>query len=291
MRRFLLSSVIILGLIFNAIGIGVSFLVQSVYSSGQTTTTLQPIIENGYNSSKVVILAFDDSPKNQFILAKPILDKYGFKGSFFTVCNYVNNATAGVNDSYMTWQDIKILQKQGHDIESHSMTHTNLDSKSEQNLVYEIGGSKQCLLDHGINSTIFSYPRSTGHSNPTVVKVVSKYYDLARIANAPLAFLHCNGYKKEKDCRPFNNKGHPAYEGRYDIREWGHRPNIKGYQPSTNSIVPSFTQSQMFSQFLKEVNSQQNYNKNGCIVAIPIVVYHKIVPGNIVYTRTSLTLM
>lgn len=40
----------------------------------------------------------------------------------------------------------------------------------------------------------------------------------------------------------------------------------------------------MFNQFVKEVNSQQNYNKNGCIVAIPIVVYHKILPGNIVYT-------
>jgi peptidoglycan/xylan/chitin deacetylase (PgdA/CDA1 family) len=27
--------------------------------------------------------------KSQYIFAKPILDKYGFKGTFFTVCNYV----------------------------------------------------------------------------------------------------------------------------------------------------------------------------------------------------------
>ena len=69
----------------------------------------------------------------------------------------------------MTWQDIKTLQQQGHDIESHTMTHTNLDHKSLQNLEYEIGGSKQCLLNHGINSTIFAYPASTGHDNATVV--------------------------------------------------------------------------------------------------------------------------
>ena len=70
------------------------FSVQSVYSLDQTTLLLQqPIIENGYNNNssttKVVILAFDDSAISQFILAKPILDKYGFKGSFFTVCNYI----------------------------------------------------------------------------------------------------------------------------------------------------------------------------------------------------------
>ena len=45
------------------------------------------------------------------------------------------------------------------------MTHTDLNSKSQQNLTYEIGGSKQCLLNHGVNSTIFAYPASTGSRN------------------------------------------------------------------------------------------------------------------------------
>ena len=31
---------------------------------------------------------------------------------------------------------------------------------------------------------------------------------------------------------------------------------------------------QMFTQFVQEVNLQSSYNKNGCIEAIPIVVYH-----------------
>ena len=31
---------------------------------------------------------------------------------------------------------------------------------------------------------------------------------------------------------------------------------------------------QMFTQFVQEVNLQSMYNKNGCINAIPIVVYH-----------------
>ena len=62
----------------------------------------------------------------------------------------------------MNWQDIKTLQQQGHDIESHTMTHTDLNNKSQQNLDYEIGASKQCLLNHGINSTILHIPQAQG---------------------------------------------------------------------------------------------------------------------------------
>jgi peptidoglycan/xylan/chitin deacetylase (PgdA/CDA1 family) len=34
--------------------------------------------------AKMVILSFDDSTLGQYTVAKPILDKYGFKGTFFT---------------------------------------------------------------------------------------------------------------------------------------------------------------------------------------------------------------
>src|SRR6478672_8796390 len=125
----------------------ISSLFQISYSTGQIT---QPPLQNGFNGTKLIILAFDDSSKTQFTLAKPILDKYGFKGSFFTVCTFVDNASNGVDLSRMTWNDIKTLQMQGHDIESHTMTHTDLNHKSPQALQYEIGSSKQCLLNHGI---------------------------------------------------------------------------------------------------------------------------------------------
>ena len=46
----------------------------------------RPIIEN---NEKVVILTFDDGWQSQYKNAKPILDKYGFKGTFFIVCNYI----------------------------------------------------------------------------------------------------------------------------------------------------------------------------------------------------------
>ena len=277
-KLFIISLLLTLGLLFNWLNVLFSlpaFLVQEAYGSGHII--LQPTNNgnnNNNNSTKVIILGFDDSPKSQFTLAKPILDKYGFKGSFFTVCNYVNKGTEGRDKTRMTWQDINTLEEEGDDIESHTMTHTDLDMKSQQNLTYEIAGSKQCLLDHvGINPTIFAYPASTGHSNATVVNIVSKYYDLARTGDAPLSFLHCNGYKKENNCVPFNKKGELTYENRYDIRNWSDVPHPE-QQPYTNI---SYGNSQMFSQFVKEANLEENYNKNGCINAIPIIVYHNFV--------------
>ena len=41
------------------------------------------------NSGKVVILTFADTLKGQVTTAKPILDKFGFKASFFITYDWV----------------------------------------------------------------------------------------------------------------------------------------------------------------------------------------------------------
>ena len=119
-------------------------------------------------SNKVVMINFDDGRKSQLIYAKPILDGYGFKASFFIICGRV-----GTEPSSMNWQDIAELKKDGMDIESHSMTHTNLNRLSTNALKFEIGGSKQCFSNHGYNTTIFGYPFNLGSNKPSVVEMVA----------------------------------------------------------------------------------------------------------------------
>jgi peptidoglycan/xylan/chitin deacetylase (PgdA/CDA1 family) len=53
------------------------------------------------SSNKVVMINFDDGYKSQLIYAKPTLDKYGFKASFFIVCGKV-----ATQPLWMNWQDI-----------------------------------------------------------------------------------------------------------------------------------------------------------------------------------------
>src|SRR2546427_8461655 len=53
--------------------------IRSYSQSSSNITSADNIITN--NSSKVIILGFDDNRKGDFTYAKPILDKYGFKAT------------------------------------------------------------------------------------------------------------------------------------------------------------------------------------------------------------------
>jgi len=241
-------------------------------------------IINGNN--KVVMINFDDSYKTQFLYAKPILDKYGFKATFFEVCGWI-----GKSSEKQTWQDIAALHRDGMDIESHTMTHAHLNTLSATALNYEIGGSKQCFLNHGYNATIFGYPVNSGSNMSSVVNMVAKYYSLARTGSNSLMYLLCNGYKEDPhqtDCRTYSADGKLTYANRYDIRS-------KSFDHISNSYI-AYTPTQLFQQFVQRVNSQLQYNNNnndnkdGTINAVPIIVYHNLTYSDQVYNELPSTI-
>ena len=98
-------------------------------------------------NSKLVILTFDDGYKSQYTTAKPILDKYGFKGTFYVVCNYAQK----IDTDRMNWTEVKELYPQGHDIGSHTMNHQDLTQIPPERIDYEVGISKQCINSQGMN--------------------------------------------------------------------------------------------------------------------------------------------
>jgi len=166
---------------------------KSRHHSGNTKSVANGVRVNN-NNSKVVILTFGDTKKSQFTTAKPILDQYGFKASFFITCAYAGDQK---QTGHLSWNDILALQEDGQDIESKAMTHVDLNNLSPSALVFETAGSKQCLENHGINSpNIFAAKYGDVWNNSTVMDTISKYYGFADNGFAPLMFLHCDGYKK-----------------------------------------------------------------------------------------------
>ncbi len=220
--------------------------------------------------SKVIILTFGDTLKSQFTNAKPILDKYGFKGSFFITC-----LSVGSSKSDLTWQDISVLQKDGQDIESKAMTHRMMTQLSPSDLNYEIAGSKECLANHGINATAIATIHGIGRNNGTLIDEIGKYYNLAINGFGKLMPLHCTGYdgymiqySNQTNCRTYFGDGTLTDVNRYSLREWSH-----------NSIdqANSHNDLKTFEMFVQEVNIQDKYNKvNGPVLAVPIVAYHMI---------------
>jgi peptidoglycan/xylan/chitin deacetylase (PgdA/CDA1 family) len=215
--------------------------------------------KNNTNQQKVVILTFDDGYESQYSNAKPILDKYGFKATFYIVCNYV-----GSGDNRMTWEEIKSLQQEGHDIASHTMNHDDLSKLTPQEVEYEVAQSKQCLLEQGISPKSFAYPFNGGSDDSSVLNIVASHYELARTATDPLAFLGCDG-----DCTTY----------KYSIMGWSHDSEKKSN---------AYNDKQMFERFIQVVNSQNEYNTNG-VNAVPILIWHKIDNSNEEYS-TSLNL-
>jgi peptidoglycan/xylan/chitin deacetylase (PgdA/CDA1 family) len=219
---------------------------------------------NGFYD-KVVILNFDDGRLSQYTNAIPILDKYGFKATFYVVCNYI-----GKKDGYMDWKEIKALQKEGHDIGSHSMNHVRLEKLSKKNVEYEVGQSKRCLQDHGINAKSFAYPFDSGSDDKTVINIVAKYYEIGRTASDALAFLRCDNPKiqpTQTDCRTYTDKDGLTYANRYTVRAWSQ---------DAARIEDSASDNTMADKFIRIVDSQIKYNNAGTIKAIPIIIYHRV---------------
>jgi peptidoglycan/xylan/chitin deacetylase (PgdA/CDA1 family) len=204
------------------------------------------------SAQKVVILNFDDDWRGQFTYAVPILEKYGFKASFFVTCGcptYQNLTFCNHDKDYsaMTWEDIRLLSEMGYDIQSHGMSHKDVTTLSAMGLEYEIGQSKKCLLEHNINSTVFGSPYGAGSGNSTVVNTISKYYEMGRMGYGRLVHLNLTD--------------------RYSIPLWTDYQAQAMYKDNSSKILDIF---------VEVVNSQAQFNSNGTINAIPIIVYHNI---------------
>jgi peptidoglycan/xylan/chitin deacetylase (PgdA/CDA1 family) len=101
-----------------------------------------------------VILSFDDGWENQFQYGFPLLQKYGFTGTFYVVTGYVDH------QNFMTTDQLKTMIAAGMTIGSHTRSHPALPSLGGgQRLKDEIAGSKTWLEQQlGVPIDTFAYP-------------------------------------------------------------------------------------------------------------------------------------
>jgi peptidoglycan/xylan/chitin deacetylase (PgdA/CDA1 family) len=112
-----------------------------------------------------VILSFDDGWENQYTYAFPLLQKYGFTGTFYVVTDYVDH------QNFMTIPELKTMMAAGMTVGCHSRSHPVLTALGSAGLQNEIAGSKAWLEQRlGVAMTTFAYPY--GAYNATVVAAV-----------------------------------------------------------------------------------------------------------------------
>ena len=87
---------------------------------------------------KPVMITYDDTSEEQFSIAKPEMDKYGFKGVYFIMTIAINRPR------YMTKEQIKQLADEGHVIASHTWDHHRVDRLKDENTI-EYRGQKKIV--------------------------------------------------------------------------------------------------------------------------------------------------
>jgi hypothetical protein len=252
--------------------------------------------EDHDDNAKYVILIFDRGYKSTFTKAKPILDKYDFKVSIFVACRSPESPKG------MTWDQLRQLQNEGHDIQSHGSEHTRLvDIKSYEQIESIVKEGKECLQEQGFSPTVFQVPYNKGGNDPKIVDIISRYFDFAFMGHSKLMFLNCDGwenfgygranYEGITDCSPYSSDGTPKPTNRYAMKEWSHdRGHDKIYEKRYLGEDPhgEKVNDAVLKQFIKIIESQTNFTKDGKINAIPIIGYHKIDTGKDYYTSPEL---
>lgn len=104
---------------------------------------------------KPVILTFDDGYADNYANAFPILQQYGFTGTFFVVTEFIDRGYEG----YMTWEMVQEMAAAGHRFEPHSRNHPDLRDRDRDFLIWQMLGPQETLAHHlGYTPRFFSYP-------------------------------------------------------------------------------------------------------------------------------------
>lgn len=122
----------------------------------------QPISQQG-----MVSLNFDDGNKDTTLTSSNILQNSGYRGTFYIVTTRVGRP------GIVTIQDILNLEKSGHEIGGHSLTHSDLITLDPISVERELNLCRNDLLMWGVKSvTTFAYP--FGSYNATVKQLAKE---------------------------------------------------------------------------------------------------------------------
>ena len=222
---------------------------------------------------KAAIITFDDGMLSQHNYAKPILDKFNFKASFYIICNNVDK------ENRMNWNNIQTLEEERHEIGSHSMNHKKLSKLSEEEMDYEIIESKICLQDNGLKVTSFSFPYNDGDDNKKILKIIADNYYIARTASEPLMLFQYKDEEYEDFIVNYDDKYKNQchyYSIKNNEEEYFKKYTITGLNHEAYKKSGGYSDEEMYEQFIDIVENQTKYNTENTIGAIPILIYHSV---------------
>lgn len=149
-----------------------AFLAENDYTT-VTMAELYRALKGGEDlPDKPVILSFDDGYRDHYEYAFPILQEYGFIGTFFVVTGFLDEEYP----AHLNWSQVQEMAEAGMDIQSHSKQHGDLRQRTYDYLVYEMLGSYESLAAHLERPPLaFSFPGGKYDENALAVLASTDY--------------------------------------------------------------------------------------------------------------------
>lgn len=147
----------------------------SLYPVNTTKDDVNVTIDNFKlsNEKGKIIFTFDDGTTGD-LLAEKILTSNNQKAVSFITINWLNNK------NFMTLEDLKYLQNKGWDISSHSMSHPDMITISDNAMATEMNDSYDWLVNNGFRKSAIFFAYPYGHLNHKVIEKAKQRYILAR---------------------------------------------------------------------------------------------------------------
>ena len=132
-----------------------------------------------------VTFTWDDGRAGCYTNAMPILKQYGWASTIYVVTAAVDQNSftldgGGSLPDPVTLDQLRGLQDAGWDISSHSVTHPDLSSLSDDQQQYQLESAKEWLLTNGFTNGARFFATPYGKRNASTQTIASTLYDNLR---------------------------------------------------------------------------------------------------------------
>jgi peptidoglycan/xylan/chitin deacetylase (PgdA/CDA1 family) len=121
--------------------------------------------------AKPIVLTFDDGYADAYTQAFPLLQHYGFVGTFFLISAPID----AQNPDFLSWDQVKEMHAAGMKFEPHSYDHPDMRNRDFDFVVFQILAPKEAIEARtGETCRFFAYP--SGRYDQFVIDVLRSAY-------------------------------------------------------------------------------------------------------------------
>lgn len=145
---------------------------QYLKDNGYTTLTLDELysflVNNKPIPEKSVVITFDDGYEDNYSNAYPILKEFGFNATIFVITNTIDN-----EKPFLTSAQLKEMEQNGIDIESHTLAHNELNKLPYDKQVETLKGARE-FIEKKLNKKVKYIAYPFGKWNNDTIKALKE---------------------------------------------------------------------------------------------------------------------